>query len=139
MLGMTTRFWLTFGLVGLLGCGRSHAPQKKAGELAPELDGGLTWLNSSPLKLADLRGKVVLVDFFEYSCVNCIRTFPYLKEWQVRYAPLGLQIIGVHTPQYGFSMDPANVFAGVTRLGVTFPVAVDSEFHIADAYQNRFW
>jgi thiol-disulfide isomerase/thioredoxin len=123
--------------VSLLGCGRAAASRGE-GKPAPELDGGLTWLNSTPVKLADLRGKVVLLDFFEYSCVNCIRTFPYLNEWRKRYANDGLVVVGVHTPQYGFSMDPQNVNAGVQRLDVAFPVVVDSDFHIADAYGNRF-
>ncbi len=130
--------WLAVALVAsLTGCDRSPpaAPQR----VAPELEGGLTWLNSPPLKLAELRGKVVLVDFFEYSCVNCLRTLPYQKEWQRRYADHGLVIIGVHTPQYGFSMDPHNVFQAVKRLGITYPVVVDSNFKIADAYGNRFW
>jgi thiol-disulfide isomerase/thioredoxin len=122
---------------GLLGCGRATASRGE-GKPAPELDGGLTWLNSTPVKLANLRGKVVLLDFFEYSCVNCIRTFPYLSEWRKRYASDGLVVVGVHTPQYGFSMDPQNVNAGVQRLGVAFPVVVDSNFYIADAYGNRF-
>jgi thiol-disulfide isomerase/thioredoxin len=121
----------------LAGCGRVGASRLE-GRRAPELDGGLTWLNSTPVRLADVRGKVVLLDFFEYSCVNCIRTFPYLDEWRKRYASDGLVVVGVHTPQYGFSMDPQNVNAGVRRLGVTFPVVVDSNFHIADAYGNRF-
>jgi len=122
---------------GLLGCGRATASRGE-GKPAPELDGGLTWLNSTPVKLANLRGKVVLLDFFEYSCVNCIRTFPYLSEWRKRYASDGLVVVGVHTPQYGFSMDPQNVNLGVQRLGVAFPVVVDSNFYIADAYGNRF-
>jgi thiol-disulfide isomerase/thioredoxin len=105
---------------------------------APELTGSLTWLNSTPLRIADLRGKVVLLVFFEYSCVNCIRTFPYVQEWEKRYTGDGLIVIGIHTPQYGFSMDPQNVFSGVKRLGVTFPIAVDSDSHIAEAYDNRF-
>ncbi len=90
---------------GLAGCGRVGASRLE-GRRAPELDGGLTWLNSTPVRLADVRGKVVLLDFFEYSCVNCIRTFPYLDEWRKRYANDGLVVVGVHTPQYGFSMDP---------------------------------
>jgi len=123
----------------LLGCKRPATTAVAPGRPAPELTGGLTWLNSTPVSLASLRGKVVLLNFFEYSCVNCLRTFPYLQEWQKRYASDGLVIIGVHTPQYGFSMDPQNVYAGVKRLGVTYPVVVDSDFHIADAYGNRFW
>jgi len=103
------------------------------------LNGGLTWLNSTPVKLADFRGRVVLLDFFEYSCVNCLRTLPYVQEWQRRYSDKGLVIIGVHSPQYGFSMDPQNVFLAVKRLGLTYPVVVDSNLIIAQAYQNRFW
>lgn len=128
------------GLCVLAACDDSErTPTPSEIRTAPEIEGALTWINSPAITLASLRGKVVLLDFFEYSCVNCIRTLPYLKEWQRRYAMAGLSIICIHTPQYGFSMDPVNVYAGLTRLGVTFPVAVDSEFHIADAYQNRFW
>jgi thiol-disulfide isomerase/thioredoxin len=133
------QFCVVMFAASLLGCKRPAATSPEIGKPAPELDGGLTWLNSTPIRLADQRGKVVLVDFFEYSCVNCIRTFPYLQEWQSRYAKDGLVIVGVHTPQYGFSMDPQNVFAGLNRLGVSLPVVVDSDFHIADAYNNRFW
>lgn len=122
----------------VLGCHRSVTTTPAGGRLAPELNGSLTWLNSTSLRLADLRGKVVLLDFFEYSCVNCIRTFPYIQEWEKRYASDGLVVIGIHTPQYAFSMDPRNVFAGVERLGITFPVAVDSDSRIAQAYDNRF-
>lgn len=135
--------WLCIGLAGAVGCGKPERSVREqlsaADRLAPELEGGLTWLNSAPVRLADLRGKVVLLDFFEYSCVNCIRTFPYLKEWQQRYADQGLVVIGVHTPQYGFSMDPQNVLAGVKRFELQYPIVVDSDFTIAEAYQNRFW
>lgn len=124
----------------ILGCGKAGRDEHAAVEnFAPEIEGGLTWINSAPLTLADLRGKVVLLDFFEYSCVNCIRTFPYLKEWQKRYDDDGLIIIGVHAPQYGFSMDPQNVNKGVGRFGLTYPVVVDSNLKIAQAYRNRFW
>jgi thiol-disulfide isomerase/thioredoxin len=122
----------------VLGCDRPAITTFAGGRRAPELNGNLTWLNSTSLRLADLRGKVVLLDFFESSCVNCIRTFPYLHEWEKRYAGDGLIVIGIHTPQYGFSMDPQNVFAGVKRLRVAFPVAVDSDSRIAQAYDNRF-
>jgi thiol-disulfide isomerase/thioredoxin len=121
----------------VLSCGRVAA-SREGGKPAPELNGGLTWLNSTPVRLAEMRGKVVLLDFFEYSCVNCIRTLPYVDEWRKRYANDGLVVVGVHTPQYEFSMDPQNVNSGAHRLGITFPVVVDSDFHIADAYGNRF-
>ena len=127
-------------LAAAVGCGKAIVTERQETlERAPEIDGGLTWINSSELKLAGLLGKVVLLDFFEYSCVNCIRTIPYRLEWQKRYGPRGLVTIGIHTPQYGFSMDPSYVYAGVKRLGITYPVVVDSNFKIADAYQNRFW
>lgn len=127
---------LLAGVVAWSGCGRDSEGGLRP---APELEGGLTWLNSPPLSWAALRGKVVLLDFFEYSCVNCLRTLPYLQEWQRRYAAHDLVIIGIHTPQYGFSMDPQNVFQAVQRLGLTYPVVVDSNFAIANAYENRFW
>lgn len=117
-------------------CGR-HEPPNEA--TAPELTGALTWINSTPLRLADLRGKVVLLDFFEYSCVNCLRTLPYVKSWLSRYADAGLVVIGIHSPQYGFSMDPINVEGAARRLGLTYPIAVDSNLQIAEAYTNRFW
>lgn len=116
-----------------------HPADRDTVRLAPELEGGLVWINSEPLKLADLRGQVVLIDFFEYNCINCLRTLPYLKEWQRRYLDKGLVMIGIHSPQYGFSMDPQNVYAAVKRLDLTYPIIVDSDFAIAKAYDNRFW
>jgi thiol-disulfide isomerase/thioredoxin len=107
--------------------------------MAPELEGGFTWLSSQPIRLADCRGKVVLLEFYDYNCVNCIRTFPYLKEWIRRYGAQGLVTIGVHSPQYEFSFDPAHVHAANQRLGVDWPVVVDSQWTIGDAYTNRSW
>ncbi|MEI6084155.1 MAG: redoxin domain-containing protein [Verrucomicrobiota bacterium] len=109
------------------------------GQTAPSLDGALTWFNGPALKLEELRGKVVLLQFFDYSCINCIRTYPYLIEWDHRYSALGLQIIGVHAPQYEFSTDPANVLASVRRYNLAYPIAVDSHLQIAGVYSNRFW
>ncbi|NQU12312.1 redoxin domain-containing protein [bacterium] len=135
--------WLVLLGLGLAlgagGCDPAPAGPATPARLAPELPGGLTWLNSPPLQLADLRGRVVLLDFFEYSCVNCIRTFPYLQEWHRRYGDQGLVIVGVHTPQYGFSMDPRYVYAGTQLLNIQYPVVLDSDYRIADAYDNRFW
>jgi thiol-disulfide isomerase/thioredoxin len=127
-------------LLAVLGCGKGEKPSPVAvGAPAPELDGALTWVNSPPLQLAGLRGKVVLLDFFEYSCVNCIRTFPYIKDWIRRYADDGLVVIGVHMPQYGFSMDPNNVEGAARRLELSYPIAVDSDLKIGETYANRFW
>lgn len=99
----------------------------------------MTWLNSAEVSPSTLSGKVVVLEFFDYSCVNCIRTYPYLLEWNRRYASLGVQVLGVHSPQYEFTMDPANVRASAKRYGLVYPIAVDSELKIAEAYQNRFW
>ncbi len=98
------------------------------------------WFNSPPLSLAQLRGKVVLVDFWEYTCINCIRTFPYLRRWNDLYAPVGLLIIGVHTPEFVFAKNPANVAGAVKRFGFTFPVALDSDDdEIWNAFHNAAW
>ncbi len=102
-------------------------------------DGAVGWLNSPPLSPADLRGKVVLVDFWEYTCINCLRTLPYLREWSRRYADKGLVIVGVHTPEFDFSGDQSNVEAAVKRLGVTWPVALDDHMTIWNRYGNAVW
>jgi thiol-disulfide isomerase/thioredoxin len=97
------------------------------------------WLNSPPLTLEKLRGKVVLIDFWEYTCINCIRTFPYLRRWNALYAPLGLVVIGVHTPEFAFGRDPARVAQAAKRFGFTFPIAVDSDYAVWNAFDNEAW
>jgi thiol-disulfide isomerase/thioredoxin len=106
---------------------------------APEFPPGVTWLNSPPLTLKQLRGKVVLVDFWEYTCVNCIRTFPYLQEWDRRYRGKGLVIIGVHTPEFGFARQVENVRRAADGFGFKYPIAVDSAYKIWTAYDNHYW
>lgn len=106
---------------------------------APDLAGGTKWLNSKPLSIRDLRGKVVLVDFWEYTCVNCIRTMPYLKEWWRRYKDKGLVIVGVHTPEFQFARGTDNVTEAVKRFGLEYPIVVDSDYAIWKAYGNNFW
>lgn len=101
--------------------------------------GAVGWLNSPPLEPAALRGKTVLVDFWEYTCVNCLRTLPYEKTWYQRYHRYGFEIIGVHTPEFAFSGEPANVAAAAQRLGITWPVALDSQGVIWKRYHNEFW
>ncbi|NYT41849.1 cytochrome c biogenesis protein DipZ [Sphingomonas sp. R-74633] len=106
---------------------------------APSLDGAVTWINSKPLTNEQLKGKVVLVDFWTYSCINCLRSLPYVKAWSERYAKDGLVVIGVHAPEFAFEKDVANVRKAVTDLGITYPVAVDNDFKIWRAFKNSYW
>ena len=102
-------------------------------------DGGIGWLNTEPLGADQLRGKVVLVDFWEYTCVNCLRTLPYEKAWYARYARDGFVLVGVHTPEFGFSGEPRNVAAAAKRLGITWPIVLDSKHAIWNRYANDVW
>jgi thiol-disulfide isomerase/thioredoxin len=106
---------------------------------APELRGITEWFNSGALTLASLRGKVVLVWFWTFGCVNCQNVRPYVKRWDDRYRARGLVVIGVHTPEFDFEKDPASVREQVERSGITFPVALDPDFATWDAYGNRYW
>ena len=106
---------------------------------APEIKGIKAWINSEPLTIEEFRGKVVLVDFWTYSCVNCIRTFPYLREWNAKYADDGLVIIGVHSPEFEFEKDYSNVLRATQDNGITWPVAQDNDFETWQNYSNRFW
>ena len=115
------------------------APPPTIGALAPEIEGILTWINSGPVSLQNSRGKVVLIDFWTYTCVNCIRTFPFLKLWHSRYADDGLIIVGVHTPEFDFEKDPDNVTNAVAENGITWPVALDNAQVTWDNYSNRAW
>lgn len=107
--------------------------------LLPEFDGAVSWLNSEPLNISALRGKVVLVDFWTYSCINCLRTLPYLKTWHEKYKDAGLVIIGVHTPEFAFEKSADNVKKAVADLDITYPVAVDSNYKIWNAFKNQYW
>jgi cytochrome c biogenesis protein CcdA/thiol-disulfide isomerase/thioredoxin len=106
---------------------------------APELILGGQWFNSEPLQLANLRGKVVLVDFWTYSCVNCIRTLPYLRSWWEKYADKGLVIIGVHSPEFEFEKDAKNVGQAVETFKLTYPIMQDNDFATWRAYSNNYW
>ena len=105
----------------------------------PPLDGANAWLNSAPLTPDALRGKVVLVNFWTYSCINCLRTLPYLKTWADRYRNDGLVVIGVHTPEFGFEHDGGNVKRALADLKIDYPVAVDSDYRIWQAFGNQYW
>ena len=113
-------------------------PLKDYGQ-APNMTGISSWVNSPRLSIPTLRGKVVLVDFWTYSCINCLRTLPYLKSWDERYRSQGLVILGVHTPEFGFEHDLGNVRAAVKRLGIRYPVALDNHYGTWKAYSNNYW
>ena len=106
---------------------------------APELPTNVTWLQGGPLKMAELRGRPVLIDFWDYTCVNCIRTLPYVNEWRRRYAPLGLTVVGVHAPEFSFARESGNVQRALREHGIEYPVVLDNDYAIWQAYTNRFW
>ena len=106
---------------------------------APEFTKISTWINSTPLTLAALRGKVVLVNFWTFGCINCQRTLPYLKEWYAKFHSRGFEIVGVHTPELSFERSTSNVRKAVARLGITYPVAIDPAFATWNAYENQYW
>jgi cytochrome c biogenesis protein CcdA/thiol-disulfide isomerase/thioredoxin len=105
----------------------------------PSLAGATRWFNSKPLTPEALRGKVVLIDFWTYSCINCLRALPYVKAWHARYKDHGLVVIGVHSPEFAFEKDADNVRRAIADLGVAYPVALDNDFRIWRAFGNRFW
>jgi cytochrome c biogenesis protein CcdA/thiol-disulfide isomerase/thioredoxin len=105
----------------------------------PSLDGAVQWLNSPALTSESLKGKVVLVDFWTYSCINCLRSLPYVKAWAEKYRDQGLVVIGVHAPEFAFERDVGNVTQAMQRLGITYPVAVDNDYAIWRAFNNQYW
>jgi len=121
--------------------GESHFGDEKLQDYgqAPDFQQVTQWLNSSPLTLAALRGKVVLVDFWTYSCVNCIRTLPYVKRWYETYRDAGLVVVGVHTPEFAFEHVPGNVEKAVSSFGIDYPVALDNDYGTWSAWGNRYW
>ena len=114
---------------------------RPSGPVAPELSGGGSWINSEPLTLAGLREqrKVVLIDFWTYSCYNCQNTLPYVKRWWERYKDQGLVIVGVHTPEFAYEKELANVQQAVEQAGIEWPVVQDNDMQIWRAYGNHYW
>jgi len=108
------------------------------GEMPP-LSGAVEWLNSPPLTRKELKGKVVLVDFWTYSCINCLRSIPYVRAWAKKYQDQGLVVIGVHSPEFAFEKDIGNVKDAIANLDITYPVAVDNHYAIWKAFQNHYW
>ena len=104
-----------------------------------DLSGVTAWINSQPLTQASLRGKIVLIDFWTYSCINCLRTLPYIKAWNGKYKDSGLVIIGVHTPEFPFEKDDSIVPKAVSDLGITYPVAMDNDYRTWRSFNNEYW
>ncbi len=132
----TRRPGLIRSTVHRLAGGRPPLPVE--GHLAP-FDGATQWLNSEPLTPERLRGRVVVVDFWTYTCVNWLRTLPYVRAWAAKYADAGLTVVGVHTPEFGFEHRVDNVTAQTRNLAVGYPVAVDNDYAVWRAFSNRFW
>jgi len=118
---------------------RADSPMETGQGSMPSLSGAVQWLNSPALNAEDLRGKVVLVDFWTYDCINCQHTLPYVKEWEKKYAKDGLLVIGVHTPEYGYERIIENVREQVQKLGITYPVAIDNNYAIWRNFDNQYW
>ena len=106
---------------------------------APSLAGAVEWLNSKPLTTDELKGKVVLIDFWTYSCINCLRAIPYVRAWAERYRDHGLVVIGVHAPEFAFERNVDNVKKAIATLGISYPVAVDNDYKIWRAFDNEYW
>jgi cytochrome c biogenesis protein CcdA/thiol-disulfide isomerase/thioredoxin len=105
----------------------------------PDLSGAVAWLNSPPLGSKSLRGKVVLIDFWTYSCINCLRALPHVEGWADKYRDAGLVVIGVHTPEFAFEKERSNVEKAVRDLKITYPIAIDSDYKIWQAFNNEYW
>lgn len=122
------------GLVGALVFSQSQRPASM-----PDLGGALGWLNSSPLNAKSLRGNVVLVNFWTYTCINSLRPMPYVKSWAAKYKDAGLVVIGVHTPEFSFEHERPNVQWATRTFNISFPVAIDSDYNIWRAFHNEAW
>jgi thiol-disulfide isomerase/thioredoxin len=156
LFGARLRRWYAWGALVSLGLGVAVLPNLSAavagdkglkpqgGQLPvlgnlPSLGGASAWLNSPPLDVAQLRGKVVLVDFWTYSCINCIRTLPHMRAWAAKYRDQGLVVVGVHTPEFDFEKDAANIRQAIARFKLDYPIAVDSEHRIWNTFRNNGW
>ena len=115
-----------------------HAPLADEGAM-PDLDGAIGWLNSAPFSRKSLRGKVVLINFWTYTCINSLRPMPYLRNWAAKYNDAGFVLIGVHTPEFSFEHEQTNVENAVRNLNISFPVAIDSNSKIWQSFNNQYW
>ena len=109
------------------------------GKALPNFEGISQWLNSAPLSVADLKGRVVLVQFWTFACINCQRTLPHIVQWHRQYAAQGLRVIGIHTPEFAFERDVNNIKRAVQQHKITYPVPIDNAYKTWNAYHNQYW
>jgi thiol-disulfide isomerase/thioredoxin len=117
----------------------TQGPELSSDGNLPSFDGAIEWLNSAPLAAADLRGKVVLVQFWTYTCINWLRTLPYVRAWGEKYRDKGLVVIGVHTPEFSFEHNVDNVRHAAKAMRVVYPIAIDNDYAIWNAFANHYW
>ncbi|MFN6539699.1 MAG: redoxin domain-containing protein [Nostoc sp. EkiNYC01] len=115
------------------------AVKPPTGKSLPEFQGISQWLNSAPLSMADLKGNVVLVQFWTFGCINCQRTLPYVTKWHQQYVAQGLKVIGIHTPEFAFERDVNNIKKALRQHQITYPVPIDNEYKTWNAYENQYW
>jgi len=130
--------FLATGLL-LVAAALASSPASAGDQVPDPISSTAQWLNSPPLTSEMLRGKVVLVEFWTYGCINCRHTLPYVKAWSEKYRPEGLLVIGVHTPEFAFEKDRGNVVRAISDMGITYPVVMDNQYEIWNAYKNRYW
>lgn len=136
---ISTALTLLPGVRGFASANAQDAPSQVGTMPLPSLAGSTGWINSKPLTAKELKGKVVLVDFWDYSCINCIRAIPYIRAWADKYRDSGLVVIGVHAPEFEEEKQRANVEKAVQRFGITYPVAIDSNYAIWKGFNNQYW
>lgn len=110
-----------------------------SGKALPDFQGIQQWLNSDPLLIADLKGSVVLIQFWTFACINCQRTLPHITQWHRQYAAQGLKVIGIHTPEFAFERDPNNIKRALKQHQITYPVPIDNDYKTWKAYSNEYW
>ncbi|MEK6397873.1 MAG: thioredoxin family protein [Terriglobus sp.] len=136
---LSTAFTVLPGVHEFASANAQDAPSIVGSAPLPSLAGSTGWINSKPLTAKDLKGKVVLVDFWDYSCINCIRAIPYIRAWADKYKSSGLVVIGVHSPEFDEEKLRPNVEKAVQRFGITYPVAIDSNYAIWTGFHNQYW
>jgi thiol-disulfide isomerase/thioredoxin len=123
----------------LIGAALTAMPARASERISASLNGATQWINSPPLSMENLRGKVVLIDFWTYGCFNCMNALPHVKALEAKYRDQGLVVVGVHTPEFAYEKVQSNVEGAVRKLEITYPVAMDNDYTIWNAYRNQYW